>query len=115
MKAILANTKENNAKANALKKVQNVVGKIYWVGNNKHITLDRALRSMCMNSLNSGWYNPIPVNIKGLVGIYMINEDDTLFSESRIIKQDDIYLVEHLSTEGWNKYEEYYFQYLDEQ
>ena len=115
MKASLVNTKENNARVNALKKVQNVVGKIYWVGNNKFNTLDRALRSVCMNTLNSGWYDPVPVSIKGLIGIYMINEDGTLFSESRIIKQDDIYLVEHLGTEGWNKYEDYYFQYLDEQ
>lgn len=113
MKVTLSNTKENNAKVQALRAVQNIIGKIYWVGNVKFNTLDKALMSISFNSLNSGWYNPVPVSIKGLIGIYMINEDGSLFAESRIIKENDTYLVEHLRSEGYNKYESLYFDILD--
>lgn len=111
----LANTKENNAIVKALKAVQNTVGKIFWVGNTTHDNLDKCLRGLNIYSSNSGWYNPVAVRINGLTGIYMINQDGSLFSEARIIKQhENKYLIEYLTNEGWDKFENLYCQFIDE-
>lgn len=105
-KVTLANTPENAAKIEALKAVQNTVGKIYWVGNVVHDSLDKCLAAINLSTFNSGWYSPVAVRINGLVGIYMLNQDGSIFCESRIIKQGDkSYLIEYMTTEGWNKYE----------
>lgn len=111
----LANTTENNAKVKALKAVENTVGKIFWVGNNTHDNLDKCLTGLNLDSTNSGWYKPIAVRINGLTGVYMVNQDGSLFCEARIIKQDEKkYLIEYLTNEGWNKFENLYCQFVDE-
>ena len=105
-KVTLANTPENAAKIEALKVVQNTAGKIYWVGNVVHDSLDKCLTAINLSTFNSGWYNPVGVRINGLTGIYMLNQDGSIFCESRVIKQSDTaYLIEYLTTEGWNYFE----------
>ena len=48
-------------------------------------------------------------------GVYMVNQDGSLFCEARIIKQDEKkYLIEYLTNEGWNKFENLYCQFVDE-
>ena len=84
----LSNTTENNAKVKALKAVENT-GEIFWAGNNTHDNLDKCLTGLNLNSTNSGWYKPVAVRINGLYGIYMINQDGSLFCEARIIKQEE--------------------------
>jgi len=89
MKTKLEDTKENNAKVKALKTIQNTAGKIYWNGNTVHDSLDKCLRALNNDSCNSGHYNPIGVRIDSLTGVYMINQDGSLFCEARIIKQSE--------------------------
>ena len=110
----IANTKENNAKVKALKQIENTVGKIYWNGNTVHDTLDKCLAGMNLNSTNSGWYSPLATKINGLTGIYMINQDGSIFCESRIIKKDENkYLIEYITNEGWNRFESLYCDFID--
>ena len=104
-------TTENNAKVKALKIISNAIGKIYWVGSLTYNSLDECLRVLNLNSWNSGWYNPTAIKISGLTGYYMINEDKSIYWESRIIKQqENKYLIEHLSNEGCNEFEKLYIQ-----
>ena len=111
----LANTKENNAIVKALKVVENTVNKIFWTGNTTHDNLDKCLVALNLYSTNSGWYNPFAVKINGLTGYYMVNQDGSLFCEARIIKQDEKkYLIEYLTNDGWNKFENLYCQNLEE-
>lgn len=111
----LANTKENNVKVRTLKVIENTVGKIYWVGNVTYNNLDYCLRVLNNESCNSGWYNPVAVRINGLAGYYMINQDGSLFCEARVIKQEENkYLIEYLSNEGWSKFEDLYCKFIEE-
>jgi len=115
MKTSIANTKENNAKVKALKKIENTIGKIYWTGNTIHPKLDMCLTALNLDSTNSGWYEPSATRINGLTGIYMINQDGSLFCEARIIKQDEKkYLIEYLTNEGWNQFENFYYQFIED-
>ena len=107
----ITNTKGNNAKIKALKAVENTVGKIFWVGNTTHDSLVKCLVALNLDSLNSGWYNPVVVKINGLTGYYMVNQDGSLFCEARIIKQEENYLIEYITNDGWNKFENLYIQY----
>ncbi len=109
----ITNTKENNAKVKALMAVEKTVGKIFWSGNTIHDNLDKCLTALNLDSTNSGWYKPTAIRVAGLTGIYMINEDSSLFCEARIIKQDENkYLIEYLTNEGWNKFETLYCEFL---
>jgi len=112
---VLPNTKENNAKIKALKTIENTVGKIFWTGNTTHDNLDKCLTALNLDSANSGWYKPKAAKIKGLKGYYMINQDGSLFCEARVIKQEENkYLIEYLTNEGWNKFENLYSENLDD-
>jgi hypothetical protein len=111
----LANTNENNAKVKALKKLENTVGKIFWAGNVTHDSLEKCLFAINLNSWNSGWYTPVAVKINGLSGYYMVNQDGSLFCEARIIKQDsNKYLIEYLTDEGWDMFENFYTKFIEE-
>jgi hypothetical protein len=56
----------------------------------------------------------VAVKINGLTGIYMVNQDGSLFCEARIIKQEENkYLIEYLTNEGWNKFENLYCKFVD--
>lgn len=104
-------TKENVAIVKSLKKIS----ECKWVGNITHNNLDKCLRALNNNSCNSGWHNPIATRIGGLYGIYMINQDGSIFAEYRIIKVDnDTYRIECLTMEGWNQFENYYREFINE-
>ena len=104
----LKNTKENKAKVSALKTVKET----QWVGEVNHDSIDKCLTSINLSQgTNSGWYNPTAIRIKGVQGIFMINEDGSLNFESRIIKVDDRkYKIEHLSNGGYNAFERKYIE-----
>jgi hypothetical protein len=110
----LKESKENNAKIKALKKIQKTVGKIIWNGNNTHDSIHKCLVGMNLNSDNSGWYIPDAVRIKGLDGIYMINQDGSLFCESRIIKKEEsLYAIEYMTSSGWDLFEHHYSEFIE--
>jgi len=109
------NTLENNAIVKALTKIQNTVGKINWTGNIIHNNLDKCLTALNLQSSNSGWYKPLPIRIKGLTGIYMINQDGSIFYEARIIKQDEKkYLIEYLTNEALMQFDRLYSDFINE-
>lgn len=107
----LANTKENNAKVNALKKISGTK----WHGNTVHHSLDKCLTAINLDSTNSGWYKPSAIKVSGLVGYYMINEDGSLFCDARVIKEDDKkFRIEYMSMAAWNQFEDLYCELLEE-
>ena len=106
----LKNTPENNAKVSALKTVKEV----QWVGEVTHDTIDKALTAINLfQGSNSGWYSPVAVRLNGVQGIFMINEDGGLNFESRIIKTDKGYKIEHLTNDGYNTFEDKYIEALE--
>ena len=106
----LKNTLENNAKVSALKTVKET----QWVGEVTHDTIDKALIAINLfQGMNSGWYNPIAVRLSGVKGVFMINEDGGLNFESRIIKTDKGYKIEHLTNEAYDSVESKYFEILE--
>ncbi|MBK7360727.1 MAG: hypothetical protein IPI96_16190 [Saprospiraceae bacterium] len=45
-------------------------------------------------------------------GIYMVNQDGSIFCEARIIKDGDKkFKIEYLSTNGWSEFENLYLQF----
>ena len=110
MKNEIANNQENNAKVSALKKISETK----WVGNVTHDTLDKCLTGINLNSTNSGWYTPAAARIAGLTGMYMINQDGSLFCEYRVIKlADNQFRIEEMTKAGWNEFIKYYSQLLN--
>ena len=106
-----AETQENEATIKALKKISGTK----WVGNTIHDTLDKCLTAINLNSTNSGWYNPKAKRIPGLTGIYMINQDNSIFCEARIIKESaKQYRIEYLTKTGWNEFERLYCQFIND-
>lgn len=106
----LSDTPENNAKIKALKKISGTK----WVGSTTHDTIDKCLVAINLDSNNKGSYIPNGIRIEELQGIYLINEDGSLFCEARIIKQDEKkYLIEYLTNSGWNEFEELYSNFID--
>ena len=96
---------ENIAKADALKKINSTK----WVGNTIHESIELCLAAINLDSTNSGWYNPKAIRINGLTGIYMLNQDGSLFCEARIIKEEDRkFRIEYLTATGWNEFENLY-------
>lgn len=106
----IANTKGNQAKVSALKKISETK----WVGNTIHETLERCLVAINLDSTNSGSYNPAAARINGLTGIFMINQDGSIFCEARVIKEDEKkYKIEYLTMQGWNEFEDLYSELLE--
>lgn len=104
-------TPENNAKVKALK----LVKQTQWVGEITFDTIDKCLASMNMNTFNSGWYDPKALRIAGLHGIFMLNEDGSLYGEQRIIKiSDSEYKIEHLSNDGYKMFENKFIELIEE-
>ena len=105
----LKNTPENKAKAAALK----IVKETQWAGEVTHDTIDKALVGINLfQGTNSGLYNPVSVRLKGLKGIYMINEDGGLNFESRIIETRKGYKIEHLTKSGYSAFENKYLEVI---
>lgn len=108
----IANTKENNVKVKALKKISQTK----WIGNTMHESLDNCLTGLNLDSTNSGWYKPTATRIDGLVGIFMVNQDGSIFCEARIIKEGEkSYRIEYLTMAGWNEFENFYCEFIDEE
>ena len=109
--ATLAKTKENNATVKALKKIAGTK----WTGTTIHTNLDACLTAINLVSTNSGWYKPSASRINGLTGIFMINQDGSIFCEARVIKESEKeFKIEHMTMEGWNEFENFYGQFMDE-
>jgi hypothetical protein len=107
----LANTKENNAKVKALRKVANTK----WSGTTIHDNMDKCLVALNLYSTNSGWYNPIAIKINGLTGWFMINQDGSLFCEARVIKENEKqYKIEYMTNTAWNEFENDYCAFIEE-
>jgi len=106
----IANTKENSAKINALKKIN----QCKWAGTTTHTNLEACLTALNLDSTNSGWYKPGAAAINGLTGVYMLNQDGSIFCEARVVKEaEKQYRIEYLTTDGWNEFEALYSQFLD--
>jgi len=107
----IANTKENNAKVKALKKI----AETKWSGTTSHSNLDACLTALNLDSTNSGWYNPVATKINGLTGYFMINQDGSIFCEARVIKEDENkFKIEYMTMRGWNEFENFYCDFIDE-
>jgi len=105
MKTALKNTADNKARIEALKTIKET----QWVGNTVHTSIDACLTAMNLDSTNSGWYNPTAIRIPQLKGIFMVNEDGSLFYEAKIIKDsDNAYRIEYMTMEAYNKFEQKY-------
>ena len=103
-------TPENLAKIKALKQVQ----ENQWEDSCTHDTLEKALVGVSLYSdANSGWYNPVAAKIKGIEGLFVINEDGGLNFESRIIEvQGEGFKIQHLTMDGYNAFEKNFEQAL---
>jgi len=110
-KVTLAQTKENAAIIECLKKA-NQCG---WVGNITHDTLDKCLTAINYSShRNSGWYSPIAVKLKGVVGIHMINQDGSILYDYRVIKESsDKFKIEEMSMSLYNEFESEYSKLIN--
>ncbi len=107
----LAKTTENNAKVKALKKI----AETKWTGTTIHTNLDACLTAINLGSTNSGWYKPSASRINGLTGIFMINQDGSIFCEARVIKiSEKEYKIEYMTMAGWNEFENLFHQFMDE-
>lgn len=103
-------TPDNTARIKALKKIKQTG----WVGNTTHTSLDACLEALKYESTNSGHYNPKATRVNALVGIYMINEDGSLFCEARIIKEAyDCYRIEYMILSAWSEFESWYGEFLN--
>lgn len=104
-------TIENKARIEGLKKIKST----QWVGETKHDNIDKCLTAINLfQGANSGWYTPKAIRIKGVQGIYMINDDGNINYESRIIKVNNTeFRIEHLSNDGCEHFESEYFKQLE--
>ena len=97
----LAKTTQNNNLIKALK----TVNSCKWVGSTSFDDIDKCLRSINMQTSNSGHYTPTPIKLKGMTGIYLVNEDGGLCYEFRILNKDNKFTIESLSSSGYNDFE----------
>ena len=85
-----------------------------WVGELYFDSLDKCATSINLNTSNSGWYSPTITRISGLTGMYLVNQDGSIFYDSRIIKEDEKkYRVETLTSEGFNQFENHYREIMN--
>ena len=107
----IVKTIENNAKVKALKKI----AETKWTGTTIHTNLDACLTGINLDSTNSGWYKPSASRIDGLTGIFMINQDGSIFCEARVIKlSEKEYKIEYMTMAGWNEFENLFCQFMEE-
>lgn len=110
----MANTPENKAIVSAMIDVEKT-GVDYWREGATHDTLDKCLTAInLMGKINSGWYKPVAVSVKGLTGLYMLNQDGSLNVYERVIKNSETsFIIQLMNAKGMNKYEEFYEKYID--
>ena len=105
----LKNTKDTNVRIECLKSVKET----QWNGNVIFQDLETALMSVRLSSGNSGWYKPTAIKINGLKGLFMINEDGTLFIEKRIVKEENgDFRIEEMSLAAFNDFEKKYCELI---
>lgn len=110
MNKIFKMTPDNKARVEALRTIKQTD----WVGNVTHTSIDACLTAMNLDSANSGWYSPNATRIPKLKGLFMINEDGSLFYEAKIIKETEkVFRIEYMSMEAYNKFEQKYEEFLD--
>jgi len=98
---------ENNKRVYCLKRLNLCL----WGGSTAFKDLDMCLRSINMQTFNSGHYTPIPIKIKGMSGIFILNEDGLLNFEFKISKIDGYFLIESLTKTGIKEFENRYRSY----
>lgn len=109
MKTELKNTPDNRARIEALKTIKET----QWAGTTIHSSIDACLRAINIDSTNSGWYNPTAIRIPKLKGIFMVNEDGSLFYDAKIIKlSDNQYRIEYMSMRAFNQFEKKYCELI---
>ena len=105
MKTGLKNTSENKALIEALKTIKQT----QWVGNTVHTSMDACVTAINLYSNNSGWYKPMPIDVPGLIGNFIVNENGTIFYDARIIKEGDkAYRIEYMTMAAYNNFEQKY-------
>ena len=87
----------------------------FWVGKLEYLpSLYECLLRINMRTTNSGFYKPEAINIKGMNGYFLINQDGSIFWESRVLKLDENkFLIEHLTNEGCRVFENEYRALID--
>ena len=102
---------ENKVIAKCLKKISGTK----WVGNTIHTNLESCLTAINLQTFNSGWYKPKAIRVNGLTGIYMLNENGTIYADARVIKKDEnIFLIEYLCSSGTYEFEKLYNDFIEE-
>ena len=99
----VANTKKNNAIVKALKNIP----QSEWNGTTVHPSIEMCLTAMNLQTFNSGQYNPNAVKLRGIEGIFMLNQDGSINYEMRIKEEEGKYKIEYLSLKGFCEAEKY--------
>lgn len=103
----IANTKENNARVKALKKV----AETEWEGNIILDSMEKCLAGINLETSNSGFYKPIAIKIDGLNGYFMVNENGTIYCDARIIKEaENKFKIQYMTFKAWKEFEKNYCQ-----
>jgi len=106
---------KKNTKNNAIVKALKLVPEMQWVGNTVHDTMEGSLFAIRFGTLNSGWYDPIAIQIKGVTGWFMVNQDGTIFPEARVIKVDENkFRIEYMTNSAWRDFENNYRKFIEE-
>lgn len=96
---------DNNKIINALRKVKET----QWVGELTFFTMDECLRSINFSTNNGGLYDPKAIKIEKVKGHFLVNKDNSIFYDARIIKKDDgKFKIEWLSNSGYDAFENAY-------
>ena len=113
--AVLKEMKKNAKENNAIVKALRLVPEIKWTGNTVHDTMDKCLVGINLGTLNSGWYDPIAIQIKGVTGWFMVNQDGTIFPEARVVKEsENRYRIEYMTNSAWRDFENKYRKFIEE-
>jgi hypothetical protein len=101
----LKNTNENKTFTTILKSIKETD----WCGNSEYENIESCLTAINLEAgRNSGWYTPSVVRLKGISGMFCVNEDGSLLYDFRITKTEKGYLKETLTMSGFNKFEKMY-------
>jgi hypothetical protein len=71
-----------------------------------HQTLEAALCGLNLCTFNSGWYNPKVARIEGKEGYYFVNQDGTINFSFRVIKTNEGYQNQELTSQSYIKFEQ---------
>ena len=105
---------DNDIIVKILKELENSAGRIYWIDGLTFNSIDLCLASINMNSCNGGFYKPKAFRVKNVNGLFLKNEDGSIFFESRIKKiKSDEFIIENLSSDGFLFFEKRYSELLN--